>query len=378
MKVSQYLFKGGLWTSLEDQGVQTPNFILCFGNRLLIEEGSYFQYLRAQFPGTPIISCSSAGEISNTEITEKTVVATAVEFDHSQIQYNSVNLSDYPNSYEAGKSLMEGLSTEQLKFVLLLSDGQQINGSELVNGVNEVLQHQAPVAGGLAADSNRFEKTLLGVNEDIKEGNLIALGLYGAHLEVGFGSEGGWLQFGPERTLTKSAANVISEIDGKNALDLYRLYLGDEADDLKVNSFFYPISIQEKGIEYPIVRTILSIDEENKTMSFAGNTPQGSKVRLMKFNTDNLLDASTEAMIKSSSNLQNKNALSIMISCIGRKIVLDNRFEDELDAAKEGWDNPNVIFSGFYSYGEIAPYPGFVKCELHNQTMTITTITENI
>ncbi len=31
---------------------------------------------------------------------------------------------------------------------------------------------------------------------------------------------------------------------------------------------------------------------------------------------------------------------------------------------------------GFYSYGEISPHAASGICELHNQTMTITTITE--
>jgi hypothetical protein len=36
----------------------------------------------------------------------------------------------------------------------------------------------------------------------------------------------------------------------------------------------------------------------------------------------------------------------------------------------------NTAIAGFYSYGELSPFNPGSNCELHNQTMTITTFTE--
>ena len=379
MFTAQFQFQNNTWTTLSDQGVTSPDFILCFGDRELIEEGMYKSFFNNKYPEAPILIVSSAGEINNNRVSENSIVANAVEFTaaSSRIKYNAINLKNYESSTEAGFDLVNGLVEDDLKLVLVFSDGQLVNGSELVDGINSVIQKSVPVTGGLAADGEDFNKTLVGINEDIQEGNVVALGLYGPNLQVGFGSKGGWGQFGPERILTKSIKNVVEEIDQKKAVDLYRLYLGQDADDLVRKSFYFPISIKDETGENSIVRTILSIDEEKKTMTFAGNMPQGSKVRLMKFNTDKLLHASTEAMLDAKADLPMNNALSIMVTCIGRKVVLNRRVDNELEAAQEGWENPNAVFTGFYSYGEIAPFPGFIKCELHNQTMTITTITES-
>ena len=378
MYTAQFLYKDDNWSTIKDQGVSNPDFILCFGQRETIEKNTYKSFLKYKFPDAPIVIASTAGEINNDHVSENSIVANAIEFskESSKINFNCINLKDFEDSNSAGKALVSDMINEDLKLIILLSDGQLVNGSELVDGINSETLNKIPVTGGLAGDGPNFNKTLVGIDDNIQEGNVVAIGLYGHHLKVGFGSKGGWGQFGPERILTKSTKNVVEEIDDKKAVDLYRLYLGKDADDLVNKSFYFPISIKDESGENSIVRTILSIDEDKKTMTFAGNMPQGSKVRLMKFNTDKLLHASTEAMHQSVSELPCNNSLSIMITCIGRKVVLNRRVDNELEAAQDGWENPNAMFTGFYSYGEIAPFPGYIKCELHNQTMTITTITE--
>lgn len=376
MTIAQFLYKDNNWAELQNQGIEQPNFVLCFGQRELIEKGPQLDFIRSKYPDTTILSASTAGEISNESVEEGTIVATAVQFKSSSVKTCSVNLKDFKNSYVAGLELIKDFNKEQLKFVFVISDGNLVNGSELVEGINEILGKNIPVAGGLAGDSANFNKTIVGLNDDLNEGNIVAMGFYGEKLQVGFGSKGGWGQFGPERTITKSHDNILEEIDDRNALDLYKLYLGDEAKDLKRSSFYFPLSIIDGQTDNAIVRTILSIDEEKKTMTFAGNMPKGSKVRLMKSNTDNLLQAATEATANSIENLEEENILSILISCVGRKEVLNKRLEEELEAAHEGIQNKKPTFTGFYSYGEIAPFEGFLKCQLHNQTMTVTTFTE--
>ena len=70
-----------------------------------------------------------------------------------------------------------------------------------------------------------------------------------------------------------------------------------------------------------------------------------------------------------------KQKLAILISCVGRKIILNNRIEEEVEAVSEVFGNKTML-TGFYSYGEISPLKPMQNCELHNQTMTITCINE--
>ena len=127
--------------------------------------------------------------------------------------------------------------------------------------------------------------------------------------------------------------------------------------------------------ERSLVRTILSVNESEKSMTFAGNLPEGSKVRFMKANFEKLINASATAAESSYDKTNHSPDLAILISCVGRKLILQERTEDELIAAKKIFGDHTCI-TGFYSYGEISPFNTLTNCELHNQTMTITTFSE--
>ncbi len=145
------------------------------------------------------------------------------------------------------------------------------------------------ITGGLAADGSNFKKTFVINNLEISENTIIGLGLYGNSLEVGYGSEGGWDSFGIERLVTKSHKNILYELDGEPALALYKSYLGKEAENLPSSGVLFPLSMRYNGISKPLVRTISGIDETNQSLSFAGDIPKNSYVRLMKANIDRLI-----------------------------------------------------------------------------------------
>lgn len=232
-----------------------------------------------------------------------------------------------------------------------------------------------PVFGGLAGDNIKFEKTLVGLNEDASEGKVVVIGFYGNEINFSFGCKGGWSDFGPEREVTLSEKNVLYKIGERFALDIYKEYLGKYAEELPGSALYFPLSMKESKEATSVVRTILSIDEKTKSMTFAGNIPQGSFVRLMKGNFDKLIDASYNAASESFSNHPKQPELALIVSCVGRKIVLGNRVEEEFEAVKEV--SGNTLLCGFYSYGEISPVSNHNSCELHNQTMAILTISED-
>jgi hypothetical protein len=274
-----------------------------------------------------------------------------------------------------GNKIKAELMNEELKSVLIISEGSYINGTELINELIQQTGENIPIFGGLAGDEYHFEKTIVGLNNDATPGKIVAVGFYGNHIHFGFASEGGWTDFGPEREVTQSDKNVLYKIGDRFALDLYKEYLGKYADELPGSSLYFPLSMKENG-KPQVVRTILSIDETNKSMTFAGNIPEGSKIRLMKGNFDKLIDASYLAATTIKSTQTASPQLALLVSCVGRKIVLDNRIEEEIEAVKEVFGN-DLLVCGFYSYGEISPTLENVACELHNQTMTITTLYES-
>jgi len=380
MKVQQLHYEKGEWKS----NFSKPSFdaskaqlVLVFGDAGLITQQHILDRVSQLYLNASIVYSSTAGEIVGSGAFDETIVVTAIEFEKTTIRSVVANVQEYPDSRNIGNYLMKQLEASDLNFVFVISDGTHINGSELVDGLNEKNVLSVPVTGGLAGDGTRFCTTLVGLNGSPREGLVVAIGFYGRHLKVGHGSFGGWDEFGPERTITRSNKNVLYEIDDKNALDLYKEYLGPYKNELPGSALLFPLSIKEPASDKNLVRTILSINEDQKSMLFAGNMPEGSKVRLMKANFDRLIEGSSIAARNSFTTLSNASPeLAIFISCVGRKIILQDRADEEVDAAKNIFKG-NPPIAGFYSYGEISPFNPDTKCELHNQTMTITTLSEN-
>jgi hypothetical protein len=170
-------------------------------------------------------------------------------------------------------------------------------------------------------------------------------------------------------------------LDGKDALALYKEYLGDElARELPSSGLLFPLSLKitaDNGQEVQVVRTLLSVDEAEHSMTFAGDMPQGVIAQLMKANFERLIDGAGKAASMSLTSLSGaKPDLAILISCVGRKLVLKERTVEEVEAVAL-MVGDQAALAGFYSYGEICPTAASDKqCQLHNQTMTITTFRE--
>jgi hypothetical protein len=281
------------------------------------------------------------------------------------------------NSFQAGVKLAESLNKDELVHVFVLSDGLGVNGSDLAKGLQDTLPKNVSVTGGLAGDGSNFKETLVFSNGSRPEKDLVAaLGFSGKRLRVGYGSAGGWDSFGPERLITRSKGNVLYQLDGRSALDLIKNYLGEHAKGLPAAGLLFPLSIRMGSGETELVRTILSVNEEEQSLTYAGDIPQGKYGRLMKANFDRLIDGAVNAakMCRPESGGSSPD-LAILISCVGRKLVLKQRIEEEVEGVREVLGEKTCL-TGFYSYGEICPSRAGGKCDLHNQTMTVTTFSE--
>ena len=362
--------------STDQFNAQNANLVLAFGERTFLESSSPYKKLRGLYPNAQIVICSTSGQISHTNLVENSLVATSIQFDKSTIKVTEIDIILNSDIKELGNKIKDDLLSDGLKSILIISEGSFINGTELINELIFQTKESVPIFGGLAGDEYYFEKTVVGLNHDASPGKVVAVGFYGDALHFGFGSEGGWSDFGPEREVTHSDKNVLYKIGDRSALDLYKEYLGKYADELPSSSLYFPLSMKENKDSEPVVRTILSIDEDKKSMTFAGNIPIGSSVRFMKGNIDKLIDASYHAAAEIYKNQDDQPELAFLVSCVGRKIVLGNRIEEEIEVVKEVFGN-EMLVCGFYSYGEISPTQNKVACELHNQTMTLTTISES-
>ncbi|MFK8058778.1 MAG: FIST signal transduction protein [Polaribacter sp.] len=366
------------WQYLSKKIVLKEPLVLVFGNRFLLEKETIFSEIKEIFKDGHIVFGSSSGDISSQSVDDESITITAIEFEKSSFVIKTANVlktvSDL-DSFSVGKELISQFSEEGLKYVFVLSEGSFINGSQLTRGMNAATEDNLLITGALCADAARFEKTIASYNENPKVGELVAIGFYGESLEVSFSIKGGWTPFGPERIVTKSEGNILYELDDLPALDLYKKYLGDKSKELPGAALLYPLKVKSTKEEQSIVRTILNINEKDNSMILAGDILENSVVQLMMTNVDSIVNAAEIAAQNATESRKNKPELAILVSCIGRKLVLDQRVEEEVEEVMEVVGDATTI-TGLYSYGEIAPFIGESNCQLHNQTMTITLISE--
>jgi len=377
MKIEIYKYQNG-WDKAFEASLNTQkSLVLVFAGakKNLIEKP--LLELIDFFSNTTIIGTSTAGEIIQNEILDDSIVVSVMQFATTRVHSISESLSSLENSYESGVNIAQKLLKDDLKALFILSDGLGVNGSKLTQGISSTLSKDIVVTGGLAGDGDRFEHTWTLVNGKISEGYVSAVGLYGEDIHVSHGSQGGWDSLGIERLVTKSKDNVLYELDSKPALDIYKKYLGDKASELPASGLLFPLELREsEDKEQTKVRTILAVDEKSKSITFAGDIPKGSYVTLMKANFDRLIDGANDAAQNVLlDTYKGEDILSIAISCVGRRLVLKQRTEEELEATLEVLPEKTKQV-GFYSYGEISPLTSG-NCDLHNQTMTLTLIWES-
>lgn len=365
------------WTPGQLPAMDSENtLVMLFGASELYERDEPFRVLRDAYPQSCVVGCSTSGEIDGINVVDGSIIGAVARFEHSELQRAHARLTDSTESEAAAEAIAESLARDDLRAVLVLSDGINVNGSKLVTGFNRALPSSVVVTGGLAGDGDRFERTWTLQDGRPTTGLVSAVGLYGDRLYIGHGSRGGWDIFGPERKITRAKDNVLYELDGKPALALYKRYLGERAGELPAAALLFPLSVRASAdAKTSVVRTILSIDEAAQSMTFAGDVPEGSLAQLMRANFDRLITAASDAADQARpDSVGDRDTLAIAISCVGRRLVLRSRTEEELEVALESLPERTTQV-GFYSYGEISPFTTG-RCDLHNQTMTLTTIRE--
>ena len=372
MLVEQLLINGA---KANDNGSKDGfDIVFAFAEGETLVQTDWFDQIKNMYPNAKIVGCSTSGNIYDTEVVENSVAVTAVKFERSHIKLAFSENVNPESSYETGESIAKQLLDKELKHILVFSDGLSVNGSKLADGFNSVCSSvNVHVSGGLAGDGDRFSKTYVIADDTPIQNGVIAIGIYGQALAK-TGCFAGWDEFGTERIVTKSNGNVVYEIDGQKALELYKKYLGDESKNLPGSGLKFPLSIKKTSDDPYIIRTLLAVDENEQSLTFAGDIAEGSICKLMKSNIDKLIDNAGMAAKEADYN-EDKEGLCIAVSCVGRKIVLGKLVEEELEILKEVLGE-KVKLCGFYSYGEIAPIEGLLNCSLHNQTMTVTTIFE--
>lgn len=381
MKISQTLCNPAtddVFSKLKPLQAITPNLVLVFAGAGFFKNSENIRRLQSAFPQAVCTGCSTAGEISADGVTDGNVSITAIHFDKVRIATAMTSLADMADSRAAGERIGKALAgTADLRAVIVFGPGVDINGSPVVQGIIDTLGVRVPITGGLAGDGGAFRETwTLGPDGAMSRG-VVAIGLCGDALRFGHGSFGGWEAFGPMRKVTRSKDNVLFELDGEPALEVYKRYLGQYAKDLPASGLLFPFLMA--GAERDstgLIRTILAVDEKTGSVTLAGDIDPDGYLKLMHSNTDQLVGgAETAAEMVLKMVRDDGQGLALLVSCVGRKLVMGDRVDEEVEAVADVFGSKTAM-TGFYSYGEISPFTAGGNCQLHNQTMTVTYFNE--
>ncbi len=362
--------------ALADLAALAPNLVLVFGAIAQFTDRGRLQALREAFPSAQLIGCSTAGEISGVRVSDDTLVVTAVRMEKTPLRMTSTDLAGMDDSFAAGERIGTALQSSDLRVVLVFGPGVNINGSALVDGIASRIG-DVPITGGLAGDGGAFRQTFTLGNEGVRDCAIVAMGFYGDELLHSHGSFGGWEPFGPARKVTRCAGNVLYELDGKPALEIYKRYLGDHAANLPAAGLLFPFAmLGEDHRALGLIRTILGVDAATGSLTLAGDIQPDGYLKLMHAGTDGLVNGAASAA-EASAALQriDGESLAVLVSCVGRKLIMGDRVDEEVEAVGSVL-GPQATLAGFYSYGEISPFKPDNACRLHNQTMTLTWIGE--
>ncbi len=368
------------WPHPLPTGLDGPStLVLAFGAKRYGADGAALAELVAAFPQSLVVGCSTAGEIGSGVVDDDTVSVSVSRFEHTRLALAVTDVAGPEDSGAAGERLASQLQGAGLRAVFVLSEGLAVNGTPLVAGLARGLPEGIAITGGLAGDGSRFGSTWVLAGGVARSNQICAIGFYGERLDVGRGCAGGWLDFGPRRRITRSQGNVLYELDGRPALDLYKEYLGTQAAGLPGTALLFPLSIRRPGsVGRPLVRTILSIDEAQRSMTFAGDVPLGHEACLMRSTDEGLIGSAARAMTQATAGVARAagGSLVVAVSCVGRRLMLGERTDEEVEAILDAAPN-GANHVGFYSYGEIAPGLEGGASELHNQTLTVTVFAEH-
>lgn len=357
-----------------------PNvdWVLVFGAKKLVETHAIMSVLDETFPNAIILVSSTSGEIHGNQTYDDSLSVSAVTFKKTSIKSIQLGLNDFSSNFMAGQTMANALKHDDLCHLFVISDGVVTNATELLAGIYSVIPKTIAVTGGLSGDGADFNESVLGLNGHYKPHQTCMIGFYGQSLKIGYGSRGGWRPFGPKRSITRADNNILYELDKQAALDLYKLYTQDQELNLPASGLLFPLSIyNQNSKQKSLVRTVVGINETEHALIFAGDVPEGTVAQMMHATTDDLIGGAIEAA-ESSMAMNPDPEFIILVSCVGRKLIMGQQADEEIEEIAEIFSKSKNSIAGFYSYGELCPFDHQSNSVslLHNQTMTITAMRE--
>jgi len=264
-----------------------------------------------------------------------------------------------------GKQVAQTIDNPNL---ILSTSGLDMDGQEMVNGMQSILGSEVKIFGGMAADDEKFKQTFVFTESNITDRGALALAFDRTKVELKGMVTSGWIGLGSEFIVNRSEGNVVYEINQEPALDLYMDYLNVSEEDLPGIGLEYPFLLKKKGSE-DVIRAVMQIDGEKRSLVFAGSVPEGSTISFSTSPGFEIME-NTRNRIMDFYQANPKTDLMLLFSCVARHVALGPLISTEIKLASLKWKVP---LAGFFTFGEFGSNLGQI-CGFYNQTFTLALI----
>jgi hypothetical protein len=320
-----------------------------------------------------LVGCTSDGEISDGGLSVNSAVLGGIASDTLEFEIATVQGLE-KDSEASGRKLAASFSSAP-GYLQVFSDGLTGNGCAILRGIADVLGVNVPVSGGAAGDNGGFVKTLQFGRGRIYSDAVSAIGFYG-DFKLGTAVKSGWAPIGLAKQVTRARGKTVYELNGEPALNVFERFLGQHAGKLPAIGVEYPLGFTSfiKGSDGQgqyMLRATMSVDRKERSITFAGEIPEGAMVNLTCGDKASILEAAKAAAKEARSAIgETPPRIVFCYSCMARKIVLGRRTVEEIEQVREQF-GPQIPIIGFYSYGEFCPVGPVAPSHLHNETIAL-------
>lgn len=361
-----------------------PDILIVFG-ACRFDHRKLLAGIRSITGDIPMVGGTTAGEISTSGFSKQSAVIMALSspiLDFTTSIGLNMSKDEKACSVSLARKIRRKKAVKNAVSLLIFPNGMGGDGVKVIEGLHQVMGTNIEIIGGYLGDDERFENTFQYYNGKVYKDAIPALLISGENgFETGIGVRSGFESIGNRFYCTDSENNIVKKFDEERALDLYREFLGEERSKrLPGICLEYPFGlIDEKvsiaGKDYFQLRCGLTVDREEGTITLAASIPKGSALTITTASRGEIINGAKLAALQAREALKNTVPQAIlMLSCVGRKLVLGRRTQEEVDAVKEilGEDVPII---GFYTYGEIGPIDKMREelaiTRFHNETVVL-------
>jgi len=328
----------------------------------------------------PVVGCSTQGVVGRGWIREEGYAAGVMAIGGEGVfsahgAVDDIQEDTVEKGRALGRMLRAGLPAAPKAVVLHYDALCGVNPDRFLEGLFREVD--CPILGGAAAHSYSYQalrETYVYHGRKVGTRGAVAFGLCG---DLGFEvvHSHGCSPSGVELTVTRARENLLLELDGQRAADVWEEICGD-VSPLSSQVTALAIGVPEPGSDEYLVRSAYSIDPESGAIVLGPAISEGTKIMLYHRSVEEVLEGSRRMGEAIAARLGAKQARAVFgFECGARTRPFlgdEATLEENLGVQRAVAGEPAWL--GMFPWGELVPVAG--KPAFHNYAYSLLVLTD--